>query len=454
MTDAWLDEALDQLDDFWKRAPQPEVGRAVELLRQRFRTRRAFIDALSTVSPDPVQADDILVYRWERGKVNPGNRYRTLLSELCAKQLTMMDAESRRQFLGRLMAVAGRGILLRPLLDVATDPIIHALDVIDGDHLDGRADGLAELIDHYAQTICALPPADLYDELLTVRSYASRIIARRGRSRFPPQRMEIVLAAGWLSNLLAIAACDMGEHAAAHVWCFDAERRSRDAGHPELAAWAIWTRAVIAYYQRRSRQSIALVRHGKGLVPIGTVIHAKLAAQEMRALGLLGDAAGVTQARRYAASAIATLPSDTTRTGAFSIALGDDPPYTATSLLLVGRFHEAVSATNRVIQTFHRPERRQSGENPSGYARSLLILGLAQAGVGHLDEAVAAGQAALAGDRPAWPTMVLAGRLDQVLARDFRDAGQTAAYHAGYLEAIGHPTGHDLRPSSHSEDSE
>ncbi len=76
------------------------------------------------------------------------------------------------------------------------------------------------------------------------------------------------------------------------------------------------------------------------------------------------------------------------------------------------------------------------------YRRSLLILGLVQAGVGQLDAAVAAGQAALAASRPAWPTMVLAGKLDHVLSRDFADARETAAYRDRYLETASPSSGY------------
>jgi transcriptional regulator with XRE-family HTH domain len=359
-----------------------------------------------------LQADGVLLERW-----------RELSAECGAREATAMSPDQGRR-------------------------VIQALDVIGNDRLGDLADSLAGLIDHYALTICALPPADVYDELLAVRSHASGIIEHAG---FAPQRTDLVAATGWLSNLLAVAACDMGEHAAARVWCSDAERRSQDARCPELAAWAVLTRAMIAYYQGQPRQSVTLAAKGREAVPIGTVIHAKLATQEMRAAAMVGDAARMTDARSYAAKAIAELSPDAKVTGAFSIALGEDPPYTATSLLLIGRFREAVSATNRVIQTVYQPEARQRGEHPSGYARSLLILGLAQAGVGRLDEAVAAGHSALAGSRPAWPTMVLAGKLDQVLARDFADARQSEVYHARYLDATSHPTGHHLQLPSSSE---
>jgi hypothetical protein len=162
---------------------------------------------------------------------------------------------------------------------------------------------------------------------------------------------------------------------------------------------------------------------------MGSVVHAKLAAQEMRAAALAGDAARMTEARGHAAKAMARLPA-ARPTGVFSISAGEDPPYTATSLMLAGDFGEAVTATNRVIQAAYQLEARRRGANPSGYARSLLILGLAQAGNRRLDDAVAAGDEALSGSRPAWPTLVFAGQLDQVLARDFGGSRQAADYHA------------------------
>jgi hypothetical protein len=91
-------------------------------------------------------------------------------------------------------------------------------------------------------------------------------------------------------------------------------------------------------------------------------------------------------------------------------------------------------AQDRVIQTHYLPEMRPRGEHPSGYARALLILALAQAGTGDLDEAVSAGHAALVSSRPAWPTVVLADKLNQVLGRDFSDAQQTAEYQVRYVE--------------------
>ncbi|MER6524058.1 hypothetical protein [Streptomyces sp. NPDC001508] len=316
--------------------------------------------------------------------------------------------------------------------------VIQALEVMSHGSASMLTAVLGELIEHYALTIYSVPPAEVYDELLTVRTYADGFLD----SAMPSgQRKDITLSIGWLSCLLGIAACDMGAHAASHIWCGDAERRSQETGHPELSGWAVLTRSLIAFYQGRPHQSLSLASQGQSVTASGTLIHTKLATQEMRAAAMTGDADRTETARRYASREMAKLPTDVKVTGAFSISLGEDPPYTATSLMLLGRHEEAVTATNRVLQTLYRPEARQRGEHPSSYARALLILGLAQAGAGNLDEAVSAGHDALAGNRPAWPTVTLAGKLSRLLERNFANALQVEEYKAQYLDTASQLTG-------------
>ncbi|SMF38791.1 hypothetical protein [Streptomyces sp. Amel2xC10] len=319
--------------------------------------------------------------------------------------------------------------------------VVQALEVMSGDSTSTLPLVLGELIDHYTLTIYSMPPADVYDELLTVRTYASRFLDAALSER---QRREITVSIGWISCLLGIAACDMGAHAASYVWCGDAERRSQEAGQPELTGWAVLTKSLIAFYQGRAHESVALASQGQRDTAPGTTVHAKLATQEMRAAAMAGDGDRTEKARRYAAKEMARLPGDVKTTGAFSISPGEDPPYTATSLMLLGRHAEAVSATKSVIQTLYRPEARQRGEHPSSFARALLILGLAQAGAGNLDEAVSAGHEALAGSRPAWPTVTLAAKLNRVLEREFPNALQVQGYQTRYMEVSGRLTGNSV----------
>lgn len=469
---AYLQERVRPLDESYDRAPSTERGASTPPARgarlrsfreaDRRETREEFAAAIG--------CDARLLARWERGEVHcPRPFYRRRLAELEAplprpamhtpraadsgtpsldESSDTQDREmpgdgghgaggedpTRRRDLFRAATLAGAASLPASALHNAGEGrrVLQALDVMNHSCLGAVVDSLGELIDYYALATCTMSPAVAYDELLSVRSYIDGIFEC---GKETPDHAGIMVASGWFSNLLAIAACDMGEHAAARIWCVDAERQSCHVGHPELAAWAVLTRSMIAFYRGQPRNSADLSSRGQRLADVGTVAHAKLAAQEMRAAALVGDADRMVGAKDHATDAIAKLPDDAgEQSGVFSIPVANDPPYTATSLLLLGRFGEAVSATTRVIQTVYQPEARHRGDHPSGYARSLLILGLAQAGIGDLDGAVSAGSTALSGSRPAWPTLVLAGKLNRVLQQQFANAAETKKYRTRYEE--------------------
>jgi hypothetical protein len=298
-------------------------------------------------------------------------------------------------------------------------------------------ESLTDIVEHYKLAFRSAPPAELYNEVLGVRRYAGSLLESAPASN---SYSDLVVAVGWLSNLLALVTHDLGDPAAALVWCADAERRGAEAGHPELAGWAAQTRVLMSFYDGQAHEAIAHAERGQQLAPLGSVAHAKLVVQEMRARALLGEAQAdmVASTRRRAEKAIAKLPSDAPTRGAFSIALADDPPLTATSLLLVGRFQEAEEATRRVISAFCGSSASEKGQaaDPSGFARIYLILGLALAGLGKLDEAHAAGSVALSAPRFVRPTAVLAGRLDRNLRRDFAGTPEARDYHERYVTAV------------------
>ena len=149
------------------------------------------------------------------------------------------------------------------------------------------AGGLAELVLHYAHALAIAPSPAVYGELLSARSFAGTLLSRSA----PRQRPALTVTAGWLSSLLAISAADLGDHAAAVIWCADTERRGRDAAYPELLGWAALTRSLIAWYQGDPLASAAAARRGQADGQPGSVAHAKLAAQEMPCRAMLADAA-------------------------------------------------------------------------------------------------------------------------------------------------------------------
>ncbi|MCI0686905.1 MAG: hypothetical protein L0Y54_06680 [Sporichthyaceae bacterium] len=209
------------------------------------------------------------------------------------------------------------------------------------------------------------------------------------------------------------------------------------------------TRSIVAYYQDQPARAADLAAAGRRLVREGTVVHAKLASQQMRALARSGDVAGMRSANRAAGNPLARVPDDAPTTGALSIPPASQPPYTATSLLLVGSFNQAAAIAEELLETVYEPRLLGGSAPPSNYARTLLILALARAGRGDLDGAAAAGQAALDAAHAAWPTMALAGRLDQLLTQRASTSAAKAQYHARYQLALARPSGRIVSSAPH-----
>lgn len=296
---------------------------------------------------------------------------------------------------------------------------------------------LQQAVEHFAGVFRRTLPEALYPELLSVRLHVGGLLD--GKLTLGQHR-DLLVTAGWLSNLLGLVCFDLGDQLAAAAWCADVEQRAREAGHPELAAWAAQTSMLMAFYGGQAREAVAHAQKGQALAPLGTVAHAKLAAQEMRAWALLGDTREVHSARQRAEVAIAKLPAETPAQGAFSISrTAGCPPYTATSLLLLGQLDEAERLTREVIAAHYGTGGRNGpGEHPAGFALAHLRLALALTGLGRLDEAIEAGSAALAAPRPVRSVVALAGELDQTLSCQFGDASRAREFHDQYVATARH----------------
>jgi hypothetical protein len=85
----------------------------------------------------------------------------------------------------------------------------------------------------------------------------------------------------------------------------------------------------------------------------------------------------------------------------------------------------------------HAGNSRARGDQPTAYSRTLLILALAVAGLGEADEAAAAGAEALQAGPVVWPTIVLAGKLNDSLARTSAGSAHTDGFKACYADAAG-----------------
>src|SRR6266508_3093493 len=165
----------------------------------------------------------------------------------------------------------------------------------------GDVEQLEQAAAHYAAVFRRTLPETLYPEVLAVRLHVGELL---GGSLTLSQHRDLLVTAGWLSNVLGLLCFDLGDHLAAGAWCTDVEQRAEDASHLELAAWGAQTRVLMAFYGGRAREAVTCAQKGQTLAPLGTVAHAKLVAQEMRAWAQLGDVREVDSARRRSEQAI------------------------------------------------------------------------------------------------------------------------------------------------------
>jgi hypothetical protein len=98
--------------------------------------------------------------------------------------------------------------------------------------------------------------------------------------------------------------------------------------------------------------------------------------------------------------------------------------------------------THRIVDVAYRPQARAPWDEPTNYARTLLILALAVAGLGDLDQAVTAGTAAIDCGRIVWPTMALTASSTRPRTSDDRrrtDPQRVAAVEIEALPPDGEP---------------
>ncbi len=302
-----------------------------------------------------------------------------------------------------------------------------------GNTVRATADDLGQLVHHYSRELFHGHPADSYAQLTLARQFAGTVLD--GARSTATDTEDLAAATGWISILLAMAASHQGHSTASIIWSSDAERMSIRSGNTEIAAWAALTRAVTAYYQGDVHTSAAIAGSARQLSAKGTAVHAKLAAHEMRSWATAGNLDAMMKAKQAAAESIGRHRPSTTNT-VFSLVPSEEPPYTATSFLALGRYQDALATTNRVLESGYRPISGNPSRQPTAYARTLMVLALAHVGLGDGEAAADIGHKALSSAPEVWPTLVLARSLDSRLHHDFGRMPIVHDFHARYLQAV------------------
>ena len=170
----------------------------------------------------------------------------------------------------------------------------------------GTLSGVERAVARLREAAAGTPPEALIPAVRAQLGYAGRLLERRPTLG---QHRRLLAAAGWLSVLLAQLLYDAGDREAAEASRDAAFRLAGQAGHTELAAWAVEALALWALADGRYPDALELARAGQDLAPPASAAAVQLALDEAQAWTSLGDRGQAAGARRQAALTRAMLPT-------------------------------------------------------------------------------------------------------------------------------------------------
>ncbi|WP_433714618.1 helix-turn-helix domain-containing protein [Nocardia sp. CA-084685] len=208
---------------------------------------------------------------------------------------------------------------------------IHRVAASDlgGDTLDRLELAVDDLAAGYPTT----PPGELLIRIRQHLGYAGRLMDSR---KTLTQYRRLLVAVGWLSLLGSTCHIDLGETSAAAARGHLAWRLADEAGHREIAAWCLETRAWQQLTGGEFTAAAELSRAAQSLAPENSSAFIQATAQEGRALARLGDSKGTYGALRKAARMVSGLSTPDRPEHHFRYDPAKSDAYVATTLAWLG----------------------------------------------------------------------------------------------------------------------
>jgi len=170
---------------------------------------------------------------------------------------------------------------------------------------DGTCERIEVAVDDLAMAYSATPPAELLPQVRTHLGYVDGLLRKRATLG---QRRRLLVSCGWLSLLAATVLADLRENLAAVAYARTAEDLATEAGHTEITAWSLETRAWIALTSGSYRQALTLSKSAQQAAPRDSSAYIQSTAQEGRAWARLGDTACTREALTRVEALAAPLP--------------------------------------------------------------------------------------------------------------------------------------------------
>jgi transcriptional regulator with XRE-family HTH domain len=189
------------------------------------------------------------------------------------------------------------------------DAVVEAMELVRlAEASDMGAEALAGVertVQRLRGAAASAPPGSLLPAVRAQRRYLATLLGGR---LTVAQRRRLLVAAGWLSVVLARLHFEAGERDAAEASREAALRLARQAGNAELVAWALEAGAWWALVDGRFREAVELARAGQDRAPPASAAAVQLALHEAQAWRRLGDRQEADGALRQAALLRGMLP--------------------------------------------------------------------------------------------------------------------------------------------------
>ncbi|MEU4820241.1 helix-turn-helix transcriptional regulator [Actinomadura sp. NPDC023710] len=256
-----------------------------------------------------------------------------------ARDLKVPSPEMAARF-DEVLAAGGELEALRPSTPAAAPPLDDELEALDLGRRVTASDvgeetlvALEMTVDELASAYPRSAPGELLARTRRHLSYVSRLMDARMTLA---ERRRLVVIGGWLSLLAATCDIDLGQRPAAAARLRTAAQLAEHAGHPEILAWTLETRAWQCLTDGDLREAVRLSRSAQEVAPRGSSAFIQATAQEGRAWARLGAGPETRDALARVARLVEPLPMPDRPEHHYRYDPAKSDAYTATTLAWIG----------------------------------------------------------------------------------------------------------------------
>lgn len=374
--------------------------------------------AVEAGEPEPGINPDRL-RKWEQGKERPSPYYTEKLCRVYGK-----TAEE--------LGLASEARLVVPERLMGQEETLEALELLRQAEASDIGEGTLEVVEaaveRYCRSYSAAPPRELLADVVAFRGHVRRLL--QGNLTLK-QRQRLLVAAAWLSVLMACLQFDVGDRNGAAVSRDVTLRLAQQTGHTELMAWSFEVLAWWAVTDGRYQEAVEFARAGTKLADERTSARVQLGVKEAEAWSHIGGRREADLALAGAGEALARLGEPEHPDNHFVF----DPPkltfYASTIYAHLGLAQQAEEHAQEVISS--SVDERGVDRWPTRSSVARFDLSLVHVQRDRPDEAVHAGIKGLETRRKSTSTITRAAELDRLLQRRYADLPDTREYHERFL---------------------